>query len=788
MSLIRNAALRLLTVLMLFGCVPFVSAQSIRLTGLVPGPNSKACTSPDFVRIYGTSACVVVASNQKVTWEPEDRLLVVQCYQNGRLLREFGKQSGVASNAISFAECAANLEGETEVKLWQPGASLPSTAAPLKMVLEQTVCPAARLTLDIRSPLRYDAPVRWTPESCLLTVQGYEGGQLTGQALRVLSGAVTVGQLSRETGVPIEIKIWLQNAPQSADSRFYDVNDCSNPRLTTPMLVTPETQVTWIPTSCRATVQAYQHDRLIRESSTLSGVLRLKELVDDTGRTELKLWPTGSAQPSDGRFVVAIPEADAFLRRFEDNFDVDWGWSNPPFDEIVNPNCFATGISRVSRHNGASPVGQVLEISANDKETTSCNHVIVGNRLTDAGQNGRIVMGASVFIPLNGGMPQVSFEASLQNTKPRADGITSTWIGGLQNISDPLADDEHRDGWGIWTSPSSGQKPRWVVVARQRLPRDRWIRVELEVDFTSNEYIRFSINGAGINRKIDLRGRYIVPESRGFEPGLVLTLENENLATPAAPRVTRSVLEYDDVQLSRPLRVASAADPNSTTLASQSIFTISGDRLATETAAIPDQSEPPLELSHVRVMVKDSSGSELPASILAVSPERITGIMPLSSALGPATVTVSNSEESLGSASANIERVAPALFSADGSGHGIAAGAAVRCGANGCQVQPASDCSPAGCRARPIDIADDASVFLSVVGTGFRGRTDISSVHATLGVVAIPVRYAGPIYSYPGMDELDIGPLPTDLSGQGIVELVLTVEGRPANVLQLNIK
>jgi hypothetical protein len=73
--------------------------------------------------------------------------------------------------------------------------------------------------------------------------------------------------------------------------------------------------------------------------------------------------------------------------------------------------------------------------------------------------------------------------------------------------------------------------------------------------------------------------------------------------------------------------------------------------------------------------------------------------------------------------SLNIERVAPALFSADGSGHGIAAAVAVRCGTTGCQVQPASNRSPAGCRARPIDIGGDASVFVSLVGTVFRGRT-----------------------------------------------------------------
>jgi hypothetical protein len=72
-------------------------------------------------------------------------------------------------------------------------------------------------------------------------VQGYEGGQLAGQALRILPGAVTVGQFSPQTGEPIEIKIWSQNASQPSDSQIFDVNDCSIPRLTTPMLLIPET-------------------------------------------------------------------------------------------------------------------------------------------------------------------------------------------------------------------------------------------------------------------------------------------------------------------------------------------------------------------------------------------------------------------------------------------------------------------------------------------------------------------------------------------------------------------
>jgi uncharacterized protein (TIGR03437 family) len=89
----------------------------------------------------------------------------------------------------------------------------------------------------------------------------------------------------------------------------------------------------------------------------------------------------------------------------------------------------------------------------------------------------------------------------------------------------------------------------------------------------------------------------------------------------------------------------------------------------------------------------------------------------------------------------------------------------------------------------PIELGDGASpVFLSLFGSGIRGRSSLSAVTSTLGDVALPVQFAGPKGPLVGLDQVNVGPLPVSLTGRGELNLVVMVDGKKANTVTASIK
>jgi uncharacterized protein (TIGR03437 family) len=60
-------------------------------------------------------------------------------------------------------------------------------------------------------------------------------------------------------------------------------------------------------------------------------------------------------------------------------------------------------------------------------------------------------------------------------------------------------------------------------------------------------------------------------------------------------------------------------------------------------------------------------------------------------------------------------------------------------------------------------------------------------VKATIGGVDAPVSYAGAQGDYAGLDQINLR-LPRSLAGRGEMEVKLTVDGRPVNVVWVNIR
>jgi uncharacterized protein (TIGR03437 family) len=76
---------------------------------------------------------------------------------------------------------------------------------------------------------------------------------------------------------------------------------------------------------------------------------------------------------------------------------------------------------------------------------------------------------------------------------------------------------------------------------------------------------------------------------------------------------------------------------------------------------------------------------------------------------------------------------------------------------------------------------------LSLYGTGIRLRQSLSGVRVSVGGVDLPVIYAGAQGDAPGLDQVNLL-LPRALAGRGEVEVALTVDGRTANAVTIQIR
>jgi uncharacterized protein (TIGR03437 family) len=191
------------------------------------------------------------------------------------------------------------------------------------------------------------------------------------------------------------------------------------------------------------------------------------------------------------------------------------------------------------------------------------------------------------------------------------------------------------------------------------------------------------------------------------------------------------------------------------------------------------------------VRIKDFAGTERNAPLFFASDAQINFMVPLGSVNGAATVTVMRSGNPVGAGTFNIETVSPGLFTANANGQGAPAGFAFRQKANGMQsLEPVAVFNQGTNRFEPaqIDLGPEGEVVLLIgFGTGFRLRSGLNNVSATIGGTNATVDFAGPQGDLAGLDQTNIF-IPRSLIGRGLVDLVFTVDGKTANTVQLNIK
>ena len=211
------------------------------------------------------------------------------------------------------------------------------------------------------------------------------------------------------------------------------------------------------------------------------------------------------------------------------------------------------------------------------------------------------------------------------------------------------------------------------------------------------------------------------------------------------------------------------------TIAPDSIVPTFGTGISQSTASA--NSLPlPLTLSGVTVMVNNLS-----APLLYVSPTQINYVVPTNVDPGVATVKVMSGGTEIANGTVTIETVSPSIFTILSSGKGVPA---AQLTADGVSFQPVgnADGSPrvlcVGTTAKPN--------FLVLYGTGLRRRSSMTNVRVMIGGVQAEVSFLGAHSRLVGVDQLNIK-LPESLRGRGNVDVVVTIDGKVANTVTINI-
>ncbi len=238
------------------------------------------------------------------------------------------------------------------------------------------------------------------------------------------------------------------------------------------------------------------------------------------------------------------------------------------------------------------------------------------------------------------------------------------------------------------------------------------------------------------------------------------------------------------------LATVSAASFSAGELTAEGIVAAYGTGLATATLAAT-ATPLPTTLAGTSVAVRDSAGVTRAAPLFFVSSGQINLLIPTGTAAGLANILVTSGDSSLSGGDVTIAAVAPGLFTMNTNGQGVVAAVALRVQANGTQTYETVATFNSGTQrwvTKPIDLGPATdTVYLIAYGSGFRNRTALANVSTTIGGTAMQTDFAGKQGGLVGVDQLNVL-LARSLIGRGELDLVLRVDGKPANTVKVNIK
>ena len=188
------------------------------------------------------------------------------------------------------------------------------------------------------------------------------------------------------------------------------------------------------------------------------------------------------------------------------------------------------------------------------------------------------------------------------------------------------------------------------------------------------------------------------------------------------------------------------------------------------------------------VAVADANSVSRLAQVFYTSPTQINFQIPTGTAPGPATITVASLDGISASASGSVQiaSVSPGIFQLNGTA--LAAAEVVRVMADQSQTIGPVYQLDASNNVTPLPIGVDpanGAVYLSVFGTGFQNA---QSVAVTVGGQPVPVLWSGAPGTFPGLDQVNVGPLPPSLASRGRVNIILPADGQTANPVEIYIQ
>jgi mannan endo-1,4-beta-mannosidase len=257
---------------------------------------------------------------------------------------------------------------------------------------------------------------------------------------------------------------------------------------------------------------------------------------------------------------------------------------------------------------------------------------------------------------------------------------------------------------------------------------------------------------------------------------------------PEDRQTTAVLLKYAGLTVAPPISTVSAASYGGAMLAPESIAAVFGTWLSDSTQAATT-TPLPFAINGTRASVTDSAGAVRNAPLFFASLSQINLQIPPGASSGSATLKILRDDRVVACGAVTISSVAPGLFTANASGAGVPAAIALRY-RNGQEAgsEPVFQFDGTRFVPRPVDIGPEGDqVFLVVFGTGIRLRSLLSAVTCNVGGANAEVFFAGPTPGFVGLDQANIL-IPRSLAGRGEVDVILTVEGKAANMVRIAIK
>ena len=217
-------------------------------------------------------------------------------------------------------------------------------------------------------------------------------------------------------------------------------------------------------------------------------------------------------------------------------------------------------------------------------------------------------------------------------------------------------------------------------------------------------------------------------------------------------------------------------------IAQDGIVTAFGSGLATQSLGASQNLT--TNLGGTTVSVTDSAGTARLAPLFFVSTGQVNLLLPQGTAPGFATVRITSADGTVTSSAFNVSAVSPAIFSLNGNG--LTAANVLRV-SNGVQTyENVYQLSAGGLVALPIDLGPSSdSVYLVIYGTGLRHA---QSFAVQIGGVSVPVSFGGAQGAFAGLDQVNVGPIPRSLAGQGQVEVDVSADGARTNSTYLTFR